>query len=126
VIMNVVSPAGASPGCSENIPTGGKAMITFEYRFDILPGKGKDYEKYLARTGKDLWFKFPGVRSVKIYRSMLGGSSPQRVVQVDIDNLASLETIFSSPDFIKAKDTFHGMVTNVSDSLLVQVSEKKK
>ena len=101
-------------------------MITFEYRFDILPGKAKEYEKYLSRTGKDLWFKFPGVRSVRIYRSMLGGSSPQRVVQVDIDNLASLETIFSSPDFIKAKDAFHGMVTNVSDSLLVQVSEKKK
>jgi len=101
-------------------------MITFEYRFDILPGKAKDYEKYLARVGKDLWLKFPGVRSVRIYKSMLGGSSPQRVVQVDIDSLASLEKIFSSPDFMKAKDAFHGMVTNVSDSLLVQVSEKKK
>jgi hypothetical protein len=100
-------------------------MITFEYRFDILPGKAKDYEKYLARTGKDLWLKFPGVQSVRIYQSMLGGSSPQRVVQVDIDSLAALEKVFSSPDFKKAKDVFHGMVTNVSDSLLVQVDKKK-
>ncbi len=62
-------------------------MITFEYRFDVLPGKTKDYQKYLARAGKDIWLKFPGVRSVRIYQSMLGGSSPQRVVQVELDNL---------------------------------------
>jgi hypothetical protein len=101
-------------------------MITFEYRFDILPGKAKDYEKYRARAGKDIWLKFPGVRSVRIYKSMLGGSSPQRVIQVELNNLAALEKIFSSPAFKKAKDAFHGMVTNVSDSLLVEVSAKKK
>ncbi|MGA7104353.1 MAG: hypothetical protein WBX49_03325 [Candidatus Deferrimicrobiaceae bacterium] len=101
-------------------------MITFEYRFDVLPGKGKDYQKYLARVGKDIWFKSPGVRSVRIYKSMLGGSSPQRIVQVDLDNLAALEKIFSTPAFRKAKDVFHGLVTNVSDSLLVKVSERKK
>ena len=101
-------------------------MITFEYRFDVLPGKAKDYQKYLARAGKDIWFKFPGVRSVRIYQSMLGGSSPQRVVQVELDNLASLERIFASPDFKKAKETFHGLVTNVSDSLLTLVSDRKK
>jgi len=101
-------------------------MITFEYRFDIVPGKAKEYEKYLSRQGKDIWLKFPGVRSVRIYKSMLGGASPQRVVQVELDNLASLERIFSDPDFKKAKDTFHGLVTNVSDSLLTEVSAKKK
>ncbi|HEU5359908.1 MAG TPA: hypothetical protein VFU42_01995, partial [Candidatus Deferrimicrobiaceae bacterium] len=63
-------------------------MITFEYRFDVLPGKAKDYQKYLARAGKDIWLGFAGVRSVRIYQSMLGGSSPQRVVQVDLDSLA--------------------------------------
>jgi hypothetical protein len=101
-------------------------MITFEYRFDVLPGKGKDYQKYLARAGKDLWLKFPGVRAVRVYQSMLGGSSPQRVVQVDLVNLAALENILSNPAFKKRKETFHGLVTNVSDSLLVQVSEKKR
>ncbi len=101
-------------------------MITFEYRFDVLPGKAKEYEKYLARAGKDIWLKFPGVQSVRIYKSMMGGSSPQRVVQVELDNLASLERIFDNPDFKKAKDAFHGLVTNVSDSLLVEVSAKKK
>ena len=101
-------------------------MVTFEYRFDIVPGKAKDYDKYLARQGKNIWLKFPGVRAVRIYKSMLGGSSPQRVVQVEIDNLASLERIFSDPDFKKAKETFHGLVTNVSDSLLEEVNTKKK
>jgi hypothetical protein len=101
-------------------------MITFEYRFDVLPGKAKDYEKYVARTGKDIWLKFPGVRSVRIYKSLLGGASPQRIVQVELDNLAALEKVFASPVFKKAKDVFHGLVTNVSDSLLEEVSAKTK
>ena len=101
-------------------------MITFEYRFDVLPGKAKDYRKYLARAGKDIWLKFSGVRAVRTYQSMLGGASPQRVVQVDLDSLAALEKILVNQAFKKAKETFHGLVTNVSDSLLVQVSEKKR
>ena len=101
-------------------------MITFEYRFDVIPGKTKEYQKYLSRAGKDIWLKFPGVRSVRIYQSMLGGSSPQRVVQVELDSLSALERILSSPEFKKAKEMFHGLVTNVSDSLLMLVSEKKR
>jgi hypothetical protein len=101
-------------------------MITFEYRFDVLPGKAKEYQKYLAKAGKDIWFRFPGVRAVRVYQSMLGGSSPQRVVQVDLDNLATLETILNNPSFKKAKEMFHGLVANVSDSLLVQVGDTKR
>src|SRR5512144_546505 len=101
-------------------------MITFEYRFDIVSGKQKAYDRYLAGAGKDIWIKFPGVKSVRVYKSMLGGSSPQRAVQVELENLAALEKILSNPTFQKAKATFHGFVTNVSDSLLVKVSEKRK
>jgi hypothetical protein len=100
-------------------------MITFEYRFDVLPGKLEEYEKYRTGAGKDIWLKFPGVRSVRVYKSMLGGSSPQRLVQVDLESLAALEKIFSDPGFRKAKDNFHGLVTHVTDSLLVQVSDKR-
>lgn len=101
-------------------------MITFEYRFDIVPGKQKAYERYVAGAGKDIWLKFPGVEGVRIYKSMLGGSSPQRVIQVDLESLAALERILSNAAFQKAKAAFHGMVTNVSDSLLFKVSEKRK
>jgi hypothetical protein len=101
-------------------------MITFEYRFDILPGKLDEYEKYLAGAGKNIWLKFSGVKVVRVYKSMLGGSSPQRLVQVDLENLAALEKIFSDPGFRKVKNIFHGLVTHVTDSLLVQVSEKSK
>src|SRR5660398_282488 len=61
-----------------------RQMITFEYRFDVLPGKLKEYEKYTKGPGKDIWLKFKGVNAVRIYKSMLGGSSPQRLVQVDL------------------------------------------
>jgi hypothetical protein len=100
-------------------------MITFEYRFDVLPGKLKEYEKYIAGAGKDIWLKFSGVKAVRVFKSMLGGSSPQRLVQVDLENLAALEKILSDPDFRTAKDIFHSLVTHVTDSLLVQVSDKK-
>jgi hypothetical protein len=101
-------------------------MVTFEYRFDVLPGKLSEYEKYVMGAGKDIWLKFSGVKAVRVYKSMLGGSSPQRLVQVDLESLAALEKILSDPDFRKAKNVFHGLVTHVSDSLLVQVSDKKK
>jgi hypothetical protein len=101
-------------------------MITFEYRFDVLPGKLRDYEQYLSGPGKDIWLKFPGVNGVRVYRSMLGGSSPQRVVQVDLESLSALEKILSDGEFRKAKDAFHGLVTHVSDSLLIQVSDHRK
>ena len=101
-------------------------MITFEYRFDVLPGKLEDYEEYRASVGRDIWLKFSGVKAVRAYKSMLGGSSPQRVVQVDLESLAALEKVFSDPGFRKAKYMFHGLVTHVSDSLLVQVSDKSK
>jgi len=96
-------------------------MITFEYRFDICPGKLGEYEKYLKGQGKNIWSKYKGVNAVRKYKSMLGGSSPQRVVQVDLDSLATLEKILSDPGFKKAKEKFHGLVTHVSDSLLVSV-----
>ena len=101
-------------------------MITFEYRFDVLPGRLPAYEKYTQGAGKDIWLRFPGVKAVRIYKSMLGGSSPQRLVQVDLVNLAALERILSNARFRKAKNVFHGLVTHVTDSLLVQVSDKRK
>ena len=96
-------------------------MITFEYRFDILPGKAAEYEKYVKGAGHYIWSKFKGVKAVRKYKSMLGGSSPQRVVQVDLESLATLEKILSDPGFRRAKEKFHGLVTHVSDSLLVSI-----
>jgi hypothetical protein len=101
-------------------------MVTFEYRFDVLPGKLDEYEKYVGGAGKDIWLKFPGVQGVRTYKSMLGGSSPQRIVQVDLESLGALEKILSDAGFRKAKHTFHSLVTHVTDSLLVQVSDKRK
>jgi len=96
-------------------------MITFEYRFDILPGKQSEYERYIKGLGKNIWSKQKGVKAVRKFRSMLGGETPQRVVQVDIESLAALEKILSDPNFRKARNRFHDLVVNVSDSLLVAI-----
>ena len=47
-------------------------------------------------------------------------------MQPDILIRVILEKILAGPEFKKAKETFHGLVTNVSDSLLTLVSEQKK
>jgi hypothetical protein len=94
-------------------------MITFEYRFDVLPGKQVEYERYVKGLGKNVWAKQKGVKAVRKFKSMLGGETPQRIVQVDIESLADLEKILTNPAFLKARTRFHGLVTNVSDSLLV-------
>lgn len=94
-------------------------MITFEYRFDVLPGKQAEYERYVKGLGKNVWAKQKGVKAVRKFKSMLGGETPQRIVQVDIESLAHLEKILTNPDFLRARSKFHGLVTNVSDSLLV-------
>ena len=96
-------------------------MITFEYRFDILPGKQSEYERYIKGLGKNIWSKQKGVKAVRKFRSMLGGETPQRVVQVDIESLAALEKILTDPNFRKARTRFHDLVVNVSDSLLVAI-----
>jgi len=101
-------------------------MVTFEYRFDVLPGKLREYERYAKGPGKDIWLKFKGVKGVRVFKSMLGGSSPQRLVQVDLENLAALERIFTDATFRRVKHIFHGLVTHMSDSLLTQVSDKRK
>jgi hypothetical protein len=101
-------------------------MITFEYRFDVLPGRLRDYERYTKGAGKGIWLRYRGVQAVRTYKSMLGGSSPQRVVQVDLESLAALEKILTDPGFRKVKHVFHGLVTRVTDSLLTQVTETKK
>ena len=90
------------------------------------PGSWTSTRNTLTGAGKDIWLKFPGVEAVRVYKSMLGGSSPQRLVQVDLESLAALEKILSDPGFRKVKHVFHGLVTHVTDSLLVQVSDKKK
>lgn len=94
-------------------------MITFEYRFDILPGKLAEYDRYVRGAGKDIWLKYKGVKAVRKFRSMMGGESPQRVIQVDLESLAALEKIMTDPGFRKAKEKFHALVTNVTDSLLI-------
>jgi hypothetical protein len=101
-------------------------MVTFEYRFDVLPGKLRDYERYTKGPGKGIWLKFKGVKAVRVYKSMLGGSSPQRLVQGHQASRASREKIITDPGFRKVKHVFHSLVTHVSDSLLTQVSDKKK
>jgi hypothetical protein len=72
-------------------------MVMFEYRFDILPGRLAEFAEYVETTGRPAWLRFPEVKGFRVYTNLFGVSSPQRVIQVDVENLAALERIFRDP-----------------------------
>jgi len=99
-------------------------MIIFEYRFDILPGKLAEFSQYVETTGRPGWLRFPEVKGFRVYTNLFGVSSPQRVIQVDVENLAALERIFRDPGFNEVRARFHSFVTNLSHSVLNPIYSK--
>ncbi|MFI5338323.1 MAG: hypothetical protein ACHQ7N_00600 [Candidatus Methylomirabilales bacterium] len=99
-------------------------MIVFEYRFDILPGRLGEFSQYVETTGRPAWMRFPEVKGFRVYTNLFGVSSPQRVIQVDVENLAALERIFRDPAFNEVRTRFHSFVTNLTHSILVPVFAK--
>lgn len=93
-------------------------MIIFEYRFDIVPGKRKQFLQYVKKEGRPAWKKFKEVKEFRVLTNAYGVSSPQRVVQVTLSSMAALEKIFSDPKFQKVRDDFHGFVYNLSHTIL--------
>ncbi len=77
-----------------------------------VPKAIQSYEQAVARANQDpRWF----LELDTLYE--LGNVEPAR-------RLAALEKILSDPTFRKAKRVFHGLVTHVTDSLLVPASQK--
>lgn len=99
-------------------------MVIFEYRFDILPGKLAEFSEYVDKIGRPAWMRFPEVKGYRVYTNLFGVSSPQRVIQVDVENLAALERIFREPAFMEVRARFHEFVTNLTHSILVPVFAK--
>lgn len=96
-------------------------MIIFEYRFDVLPGKMKEFLKYVEKEGRPAWKKFKEVRNFRVLTNAYGVSSPQRIVQVTLPDMAALEKIFEDKEFQKVRDDFHGFVYNLSHTILKEV-----
>lgn len=96
-------------------------MIVFEYRFDVLPGKMEEFLEYAEETGRKAWKKFPEVEEFRVLTNIYGVSSPQRIVQVTLPDMAALEKIFSDEEFKKVRDQFHSYVHNLSHTILTEV-----
>ena len=60
-------------------------------------------------------------RSLLANLLLMPGLEFPALCDIDLDALATLEKILSDPGFRRAKEKFHGMVTHVSDSLLVSI-----
>jgi hypothetical protein len=96
-------------------------MIIFEYRFDVLPGRVKEFLDYVEKEGRPAWKKFKEVQDFRVMTNIYGVSSPQRVVQVTLPDMAALEKVFSDEEFKKVRDDFHSFVTNLSHTILQEV-----
>ncbi|MFI5339495.1 MAG: hypothetical protein ACHQ7N_06625 [Candidatus Methylomirabilales bacterium] len=99
-------------------------LVTFEDRFDILPGRLKVFAEYVETTGRPGWLRFAEVKGFRVYTNLFGVSSPQRVIQMDVENLAALERIFRDPAFIEVRARFYSFVTNLTHSILVPLFSK--
>ncbi len=99
-------------------------MITFEYRFDVLPGKRQEFVEWVERRSRAVWLRMPEVRGYRVYHNLLAVSTPQRVIQVDVEDLAALERIFTNEEFVRLRDEFHGYVCNVTESILSLIFAK--
>ena len=99
-------------------------MITFEYRFDILPGKRQGFVEWVERRSRPVWLRLPEVRGYRVYHNVLDVSTPQRVIQVDVDDLSALERIFTNEEFMKLREEFHAYVCNVTESILSLIFAK--
>ena len=99
-------------------------MVIFEYRFDVLPGKLWEFAEYVESTGRPAWLRFPEVKGFRVYTNLFGVSSPQRVVQVEVESLADLERIFRDPAFLEVRARFHSLVTSLTHSILHPVFSK--
>jgi hypothetical protein len=100
---------------------GGKNMIIFEYKFDVVPGKMKEFLEYVEKEGRPAWKKFKEVKDFRVLTNVYGVSSPQRIVQVTLPDMAALEKIFGDEDFQKVRDDFHSFVYNLSHTILKEV-----
>ena len=96
-------------------------MIIFEYRFDVVPGKMKEFLKYVEQEGRPAWRQFKEVKDLRVLTNVYGVSSPQRIVQVTLTDMTALEKIFADEKFQKVRDDFHGLVYNLSHTILTEV-----
>ena len=69
----------------------------FSVRCDILPGKEDELDRFLAEKAQAFWLAQPGIKSYHVYEDALVGW-PDRTIMIEVDNLASLQSILDSEE----------------------------
>lgn len=71
-------------------------MLTYIFEFDIVPGKAKDFWKFMEEEGTKFWLQFPEVKKYEIY-SKVGGTGAFEG-HVELENYCIYDKIMSHPD----------------------------
>jgi len=98
-------------------------MITFEYRYDIVPEKREEFLRWARKQAMPIWVKMPEVKGFRVYDEILLGS-PQRIVQIDVEDLGALGRLLANPEVQGIVEKLRGFTTNLSESFLTLVFSK--
>ncbi|MEW5800666.1 MAG: hypothetical protein AB1847_01045 [bacterium] len=92
----------------------------FIIRFDVLPGKLGEVDKYLEKEMVPYWTSHKEVRSVQIFEDSLIGW-PERMLMVEVDDLACLQQILASPETRHMKELFTSYATDIQTQIVERV-----
>ncbi|MBI3988384.1 MAG: hypothetical protein HY347_02075 [candidate division NC10 bacterium] len=98
-------------------------MITFEYRYDIIPERREEFLKWAREQAMPIWVKMPEVKGFRVYDEILLGS-PHRIVQIDVEDLGTLGRLLANPEVRQIVERLRAFTTNLSESFLTLVFSK--
>ncbi len=92
-------------------------MITLAIRCDAVPGKEEEFDNFATTIMKDYWTKQPGVTSYSISKDLLVGY-PERVIHIDVRDMAALEKSLQSNEWKNHRRTFLSLVSTSDSQVL--------
>lgn len=98
-------------------------MITFEYRYDIIPEKREEFLRWAREQAMPVWVKMPEVKGFRVYDEILLGS-PHRIVQIDVEDLGALGRLLANPEVQRIVERLRGFTMHLTESFLTLVFSK--
>ncbi|MEW5800665.1 MAG: hypothetical protein AB1847_01040 [bacterium] len=95
----------------------------FIMRFDVLPGKMSEVDKFLDQELLPYWLSHNEVHSVQVFEDKFIGW-PERTVMIEIDDMCALQSILSSSETRQMKEHFTSYAGDIQTQIMDKVSQK--
>lgn len=94
-------------------------MLRVVYLYDVVPGMAAEAKEWARKKWIPFWTKQPRVKGYEVYTNFFGSKggvpigSPQRVVSFDIEDISSLDSILTSPQFAELAEELQQYAINL-------------